>query len=75
MALPRHDDPDFSRGYRAWMLFLLAVVNALNLADRQGMGVTAPAIKAELHLSDTQLGIVQGLGFAILYTMLGLPLA
>jgi len=75
MALSQHEDPDFSRGYRAWMLFLLAVVNALNLADRQGMGVTAPAIKAELHLSDTQLGIVQGLGFAILYTMLGLPLA
>jgi predicted MFS family arabinose efflux permease len=67
--------PTFSRGYRAWLLFLLMVVNALNLADRQGMAATAPAIKAEFHLSDTQLGLIQGLGFAIFYTLLGLPIA
>jgi len=69
------DAPVFSRGYRAWLLFLLMVVNALNLADRQGMAATAPAIKAEFHLSDTQLGLIQGLGFAIFYSLLGLPIA
>ena len=64
-----------SRGYRAWMVFVLAVINALNLADRQGMASTAPALKADLHLTDTQLGMIQGFGFAILYTLLGLPMA
>ncbi len=67
--------PAFSKGYRAWMLAVLLVVNVLNLADRQGIAATAPAFKAELHLSDSQLGLVQGLGFAIFYAMFSLPLA
>jgi predicted MFS family arabinose efflux permease len=65
----------FSRGYRGWLLFLLLVGNALNLADRQGIAAVAPAFKAELHLTDGQLGILQGLGFAIFYTLFSLPLA
>ena len=65
----------FSRGYRAWMLFVLFLVSALNLADRTGIAAIAPAIKAELALSDTELGLLQGLAFAIFYTIMGLPLA
>ncbi|MGI4876601.1 MAG: spinster family MFS transporter [Janthinobacterium lividum] len=65
----------YSRGYRAWMLVMLMAINALNLADRQGMAAIAPALKADLGLSDTQLGLIQGFGFAILYTLLGLPIA
>jgi MFS family permease len=66
---------EFSRGYRAWMLFILMMMNALNLADRQGLAAVAPSLKRDLHLSDTELGIIQGLGFAIFYTLLGLPIA
>lgn len=69
------DEAGFTKGYRAWLLFLLAVINMLNLADRQGMASSAPALKADLHLSDTQLGIIQGFGFAVFYTLLGLPIA
>jgi predicted MFS family arabinose efflux permease len=65
----------FGKGYRAWMLFLLLLVNALNLADRQGMAATAQSIRLELHLTGAQLGLIQGLGFAIFYTLFGLPLA
>lgn len=72
---PERDAAGFSRGYRAWLLLLMALINLLNLADRQGMASTAPAIKADLHLSDTQLGLIQGFGFAIFYTLLGLPIA
>jgi predicted MFS family arabinose efflux permease len=71
----RRDEAGYTRGYRAWLLFLLALINMLNLADRQGMAASAPALKADLHLSDTQLGIIQGFGFAIFYTLLGLPIA
>ncbi len=67
--------PAYSKGYRAWMLAVLLVVNVLNLADRQGIAATSPAFKAELHLSDSQLGMVQGLGFAIFYALFSLPLA
>jgi predicted MFS family arabinose efflux permease len=69
------DEAGFTRGYRAWLLFLLAMINMLNLADRQGMAASAPALKADLHLSDTQLGLIQGFGFAVFYTLLGLPIA
>jgi MFS family permease len=68
-------DHEFGRGYRAWLLFLMMAANVLNMADRQGLAAIAPAIKADLGLSDTQLGLVQGLGFAIFYTAMGLPLA
>ncbi len=65
----------FSRGYRFWLLTVLLLVNALNLADRQGLAVTAPAIKHDLMLSDTQLGLLMGLGFAIFFSLLALPIA
>src|SRR3954465_14157783 len=67
--------PAFSRGYRGWLLFVLLLGNVMNVADRQGMAAVAPAFKAELHLTDGQLGLVQGLGFAIFYTLFCLPLA
>jgi predicted MFS family arabinose efflux permease len=66
---------EFTRGYRAWMLFMLMLMNALNLADRQGLAAVAPVFKRDLHLSDTQLGLIQGLAFAIFYTLCGLAIA
>ncbi len=65
----------FTRGYRAWLLTILMLVSLLNLADRQGLAAVAPAIKVDLKLTDTELGLILGLGFAIFYTLLGLPIA
>jgi predicted MFS family arabinose efflux permease len=65
----------FGKGYRAWLLFLLFLINILNLADRQGIAATAPRFKVDLGLTDTQLGLIQGLGFALFYTLFSLPLA
>jgi predicted MFS family arabinose efflux permease len=57
------------------LLFVLALTNALNLADRQTIGVAGQAIKLDLALSDVQMGLVQGLAFAIFYSVLALPIA
>src|SRR5882672_4704452 len=65
----------FSKAYRAWLLTILLVSNALNLADRLGMAAVSQAIKVDLRFTDAQMGLIQGLGFAILYTLLGLPIA
>jgi len=65
----------FSKAYRAWLLTILLVTNALNLADRLGMAAVSQAIKIDLRFTDAQMGLIQGLGFAILYTVLGLPIA
>lgn len=57
------------------MLFLLVVVYAFNFVDRQIVGILAGPIKAALRLSDTQLGLMGGLAFALFYTGLGVPIA
>jgi predicted MFS family arabinose efflux permease len=67
--------PRFSRGYRAWLLTMLVVVSALNLADRQGLAASSQALKLDLKFTDSQMGLLQGLPFAIFYTLMGLPLA
>lgn len=53
---------------------VLLVVSTLNFADRAVLSVLAQAIKEDLKLTDADLGMLQGLGFAILYSVLGLPL-
>ncbi len=54
---------------------MLLVVYTFNFIDRQILGILAGPIKEELHLSDTQLGVMGGLAFALLYSTLGVPLA
>ncbi len=67
--------PLFSRGYRAWLLTVLLLTNAMNLADRQGIAAVAQAVKLDLKFSDAQMGLIQGLGFAIFYSLMALPIA
>jgi predicted MFS family arabinose efflux permease len=62
-------------GYRFLVLALLFVVYAFNFIDRQILGILAPAIKADLGFTDTQLGWLGGPAFAIFYTALGVPIA
>jgi MFS family permease len=57
------------------VLALLLLAYIFNFLDRQILGILAPAIKADLHLSDTQFGAIGGLAFALLYAVLGVPLA
>jgi MFS family permease len=57
------------------VLALLLLAYIFNFLDRQILGILAPAIKADLHLSDTEFGAIGGLAFALLYALLGVPLA
>jgi predicted MFS family arabinose efflux permease len=68
------DDPLLSRRYKFWLVFVLLVVSTFNFADRAILSVLAQPIKEDLKLTDTDLGMLQGLGFAILYSVLGIPL-
>lgn len=54
-----------------WLLF---IVLTLNIVDRQVINVLADPISQELNLSDTQLGLLTGLAFAIFYNLSGIPL-
>ncbi|OBF97755.1 MFS transporter [Mycobacterium sp. 852002-51152_SCH6134967] len=61
---------------RAWAaVALLALVGTLNYADRFLPAVLAEPIRAELELSDTALGVINGFGFLAVYAVLGLLIA
>ena len=57
------------------VLWLLLVVYIFNFIDRQIVNILAEPIALELHLSDTQIGLMTGIAFALFYTLLGLPIA
>lgn len=64
-----------SRRYRYFVVFALMCVYTLNFLDRQLMSVLAEPIKRELLLSDTQLGLLTGLSFALFYATFAVPVA
>lgn len=57
------------------MLWLLLIVYIFNFLDRQIVNILAEPIKADLGLSDTQLGLLAGPAFAVFYALLGIPIA
>jgi len=64
-----------SGAYRLYVMVILVIVYTFNFIDRQIIGILAVPIKADLALSDTQLGLMGGLAFALFYTALGIPVA
>lgn len=67
--------PSFTPGYRRLVLALLTTAYAFNFIDRTIVSSLGQAIKLDLKITDTQLGLLGGLYFALLYTLLGIPLA
>jgi len=60
---------------RAFVLAMLLIVYTFNFLDRLVMSILATPIKAELHLTDTQMGALGGFAFAALYAVLAIPFA
>jgi predicted MFS family arabinose efflux permease len=67
--------PKAGTGYRYLVVGLLAVVYTFNFMDRQIMSTLAEPIRKDLGLSDTALGALGGLTFALFYTTCGIPIA
>src|SRR5436190_19787722 len=67
--------PVFSDNYKRLVLFLLVIAYTLNFIDRTIIAIIGQAIKVDLKITDAQLGLLSGLYFALLYTLLGIPLA
>lgn len=61
--------------YRRYALILLLAVFTSSHIDRQILAILLEPIKHELVLSDTQLGFLSGIAFAIFYATLGIPIA
>jgi MFS transporter, Spinster family, sphingosine-1-phosphate transporter len=56
-------------------LWILLIVYIFNFIDRQIVNILAEPIARDLDLSDTQIGLMTGLAFALFYTVLGIPIA
>jgi MFS family permease len=58
-----------------WFILLMGLIYTVNFVDRTIVSVLGEAIRRDLGLSDLQLGMMGGLSFALLYTMMGIPIA
>ncbi|WKL56092.1 MFS transporter [Asticcacaulis sp. ZE23SCel15] len=69
-------NPEYVQGWRfGAILVTLLLINTVSQIDRILPYILAEAIKTDLSLSDTQIGLMTGIAFAVCYTLLSLPLA
>jgi predicted MFS family arabinose efflux permease len=67
---------EYVGGWRLFAIFTaLLLINAFSQIDRILPFILAESIKTDLGLSDTQMGLLTGLAFAVCYSLLSLPLA
>ena len=64
-----------ARGTAWFVLIILTLVYTFNFIDRQILVILQEPIKAELNLSDAQLGLLSGFSFALVYVIAGIPIA
>src|SRR5687767_15453201 len=64
-----------ARPYKHYVLGLLSVILLFNYAERQALGIVLQDIKLDLALTDTQLGLLTGIAFALFYSVMGVPIA
>ncbi|MEE4301882.1 MAG: MFS transporter, partial [Pseudomonadales bacterium] len=64
-----------SEGYKRYVIWLLFTVYVFNFLDRQIFNTLLEPIKQEFAFSDTQMGLLGGLAFALFYSTLGIPIA
>lgn len=60
--------------YAKYILGLLILIYSMNLLDRQILAILAEEIKADLGISDSEMGFLYGTSFAVFYAVFGLPL-
>ena len=67
-------DEKRASGYSWYVLSVLVLVYILNFIDRQILSILAVDIKADLNLTDSDLGFLGGAAFAVFYALFGIPL-
>ena len=60
--------------YKWYVAGVLCVAHMVAMVDRFVMVLVSEPVRATLHLTDTQLGLLQGTGFSLLYCAFAIPL-
>lgn len=58
---------------RGYVLAALTAIYAVNMMDRNILAILVEPIRQDMRISDTQLGLLAGLAFALFYTVFGVP--
>jgi len=58
-----------------YAVFVLSLSLLVNFLDRGLLALLVPQLKADLHLTDTQISLIMGFAFVMFYMVLGLPIA
>jgi MFS family permease len=69
-----HPETDIGGRYAKYTLGVLVVVYVFNFIDRQILSILAEEIKADLGISDADIGFLYGTAFAVFYALFGIPL-
>lgn len=65
-------DQGYPRPLRAWtILLLLFVASIVSVIDRGLLNIVVDGVKSDLHISDVQVGLLQGLAFGLFYAVMG----
>ena len=78
LSAPPPESADRSEGgglYAHYVLGVLVIVYLFNFIDRNILSILAEDIKADLGVSDAQMGFLYGTVFAVFYSVFGIPLA
>jgi MFS family permease len=75
MAAASDSDRRYPPAFQGWWAVgVFGVAAVLSYTDRQILALLVDPLRADLGISDTQLSILQGAAFAVLYSCIGLPL-
>lgn len=73
-SIPASDDSKYPNPAYAWYVMgVLCAGYLFAFIDRIIVGLLTPAIQADLKITDTQAGLLQGMAFALCYTLFGIP--
>lgn len=64
----------YSAAYRRYVLVVFMLCNSCSFIDRQILTILLVPIKAEFHLTDTELGFLSGVSFALFFAVMGIPI-
>ena len=64
-----------TKAYRSYVLNALLFVYILNFLDRGLLGIVSEPVMNELQITDKDFGLLTGIGFALFYSVVGIPLA
>ena len=74
--LPTSVHEDYPNQIYAWyVVSVLTVAYIFSFIDRQILNLLVEPIQQDLNLSDTQISLLQGMAFALFYTLMGIPIA